>query len=88
MSRAGREPLVQERGRGDGSGRDENLECRSLLEQTLDQRQHCSCLTHARGMNPYQWSERPGYARDPSALFKAEGVFLALLSTPSQPDLH
>src|SRR6266436_5414839 len=88
MSRPGREPLVQEGGRGDGSGRDENLECRSLLEQPLDQRQRCRCLTDARGMDPCEWSERPGYARDSSALFKAEGVFLALLSPPSQPDLH
>src|SRR6266436_7052617 len=88
MSRPGREPLVQESGRGDGSGRDERFECRSLLEQSLDQRQHCRCLTDARGMNPYEGSERPGYARDSSALFKAERVFLALLSPPSQPDRH
>src|SRR6202022_2943620 len=88
MPRPGREPLVEESGRGDGSGRDENFECRPVLEQPLDQHQHCRCLPDARGMNPYQWSERPGYARDSSALLKAEGVFLALLSPPSQPDCH
>src|ERR1700730_16414905 len=88
MSRPGREPLVQEPGRGDRSSRDESLECRALLEQPFDQRQHCRCVTDARGMNPNEWPVRPGYARDSSALFKAEGVFLAMLSPPSQPDRH
>src|SRR3984893_11003220 len=82
MPRPGREPLVEENGRGDGSGRDENFECRPLLEQSLDQRQHCRCLPDARGMNPYEWSERPGQARDSSAVLEAEGAFVAGLCQP------
>src|SRR5439155_6512619 len=88
MSRACWESLFQQIGRGNGSGRDENFERGPRLEQPLDQRQHCRCLSDTCGMNPNERSARPDLAWNSPTLLRAQGVLPAAPAPPLQVDDH
>ncbi len=68
MAGARRQAALQETGRGDRPGGDQDLDRRPLGKDPLDERQDRARLADARGMHPDQWRRRPGRRGNAKAL--------------------